>query len=123
MIPEAQREKFNMSLTSCFFAIGRIGATIARGTGIVFIGMFGYSLALSALVAPVVQRFIPDMGTWVGPHEFILAGVPHNTETARELAGLNFIYLMLFLAFVFGTATTIVLRKISNSSRMSERVA
>lgn len=48
----------------------------ARGLAIFLIAVFGYGMAFAALVAPLIKVFVPQVGTWVGPHEFVLAGIP-----------------------------------------------
>lgn len=92
-----------------------------RGLGIFLVGVFGYGVAFSALIAPLVKLFVPQMGTWVGPHEFLLAGVPTDPHTAREVAGANFVYLMIVIAFVFGTGTTFLLRRMMRSLKLLKR--
>ena len=93
----------------------------ARGLAVFLIGVFGYGLAFGALVAPLIKLFIPQTGTWIGPHEFVLAGVPGNPQAAREVAGANFVYVMVVLAFFFGTATTFVLRRMMRTFKSSKR--
>jgi hypothetical protein len=100
----------------------RMAAIGARGLAMFLIGIFGYGLALGALVAPLIKLFIPQTGTWIGPHEFVLAGVPANPESARELAGPNFVYFMIVLSFLFGAATTFILRRMMRSLKLSKRV-
>lgn len=92
-----------------------------RGLAIFLVGVFGYGVAFSALIAPLVKLFLPLMGTWVGPHEFVLAGIPSDPHSARELAGANFVYFMMTLAFVSGTATTFALRRMMRSLKLSKR--
>jgi len=106
-------------LLSAALRMAMIGA---RGLAVFLIAIFGYGLAFGALVAPLIKLFIPQTGTWIGPHEFVLAGVPEHPESARELAGPNFAYSMIVLSFLFGTATTFILRRMMRSSKLSKRV-
>jgi uncharacterized membrane protein len=104
-------------------AASRMAMLGARGLAVFLTGVFGYGLAFGALVAPLFKLFIPQTGTWIGPHEFVLAGVPGNPQAARELAGANFVYFMILLAFLSGTATTFLLRRMVRSLKLSKRVS
>lgn len=81
----------------------------ARGTVVFVIGLLGYSFAVAALIAPIVKVFVPQTGVWIGPHGFVI-GVPSNPPSGHEIAGSNFAYLMVILAFVSGSAITFLLR-------------
>jgi uncharacterized membrane protein len=94
----------------------------ARGLAVFLIGVFGYGLAFGALVAPIIKLFIPQTGMWIGPHEFVLAGVPGDPQSARELAGANFVYLMVLVAFLSGTVTTFLLRKMIRSREHAKAI-
>jgi len=78
--------------------------------------------AFGALVAPIIKLFIPQTGMWIGPHEFVLAGVPGDPQSARELAGANFVYLMVLVAFLSGTVTTFLLRKMIRSREHAKAI-
>jgi uncharacterized membrane protein len=102
-------------------AASRMAMLGARGVAVFLIAIFGYGMAFAAIVAPLIKLFIPQMGTWIGPHEFVLAGIPGNPHAARELAGANFVYFMILFAFLSGTATTFLLRRMMRSLKLSKR--
>jgi uncharacterized membrane protein len=104
-------------LVAAAFRMAMLGA---RGIAVFLIAIFGYGLAFGAIVAPLVKIFVPQTGTWIGPHEFVLAGVPGDLHAAREVAGANFVYIMTAVAFVFGTATTLILRRMMRSLKSSK---
>jgi uncharacterized membrane protein len=106
-------------LLSAALRMAMIGA---RGLAVFLIGILGYGIAFGALIALLIKLFIPETGMWIGPHEFVLAGIPANPESARELAGPYFVYLMIALAFFFGTATTFLLRWMMRSLKLAKRV-
>lgn len=88
----------------------RMAIVGVRGTIVFFIGLLGYTFAICTLAAPLVKLFIPQTGMWIGPHDFVIAGVPGNPAGAHEVAGANFAYIMVLLSFLSGSATTFLLR-------------
>ncbi len=79
-----------------------------RGTVVFFIGLFGYSFAVAALIAPIMKLFLPQTGVWISPHGFLIGA--SSNPSGYEIAGSSFVYLMVVTAFLVGSATTFLLR-------------
>jgi uncharacterized membrane protein len=91
-------------------AAARMMIVGAKGTTAFLLGLTGYASAMAFFVGAFGKLFYPDkFGFWVGPHG-IAWGSLSNLNGERELAGSAFIYLSLILAFVTGSATTLLLR-------------
>ena len=89
---------------------GRMTIVGAKGMTAFFLGLIGYATALAFFIGAVGKLFYPDkFGFWVGPHG-IAWGSLSNLSGEQELAGNSFIYVSLILAFVAGSATTLLLR-------------
>jgi uncharacterized membrane protein len=74
--------------------------------------LFGYGITLAGLVAIVLKPFIPGMGLWVGDWGFVW-GVKPDGATGRELLGPYFIPATIALSFLFGSGTTLFLRRVT----------
>lgn len=91
-------------------AAARMMIAGAKGIAAFFLGLIGYSTAVAFFVAALGKVLYPDkFGLWIGPHG-IAWGTLSNLNGQRELAGGSFIYVSLILAFVVGSATTLLLR-------------
>ena len=91
----------------------RLARTGTKGLFIFLIGLFGYGFTIAGLVAAVLKPFIPQMGFWVGSWGFVW-GVKPDGAPGHELLGRYFILASIGLSFVFGSTTTLVLRRLIN---------
>jgi uncharacterized membrane protein len=91
----------------------RVARTGTKGLFIFLIGLFGYGFTVAGLVAAMMKPFIPQMGLWVGSWGFVW-GVKPDAAPGHELLGRYFIQASIALSFVFGSTTTLVLRRIVN---------
>jgi len=91
----------------------RLARTGTKGLFIFLIGLFGYGFTIAGLVAAVLKPFIPQMGLWVGSWGFVW-GVKPDGAPGHELLGRYFIQASVALSFVFGSTTTLVLRRVIN---------
>jgi uncharacterized membrane protein len=91
----------------------RLARTGTKGLFIFLIGLFGYGFTIAGLVAAVLKPFIPQMGFWVGSWGFVW-GVKPDGAPGHELLGRYFIQASIALSFVFGSTTTLVLRRLIN---------
>jgi hypothetical protein len=80
-----------------------------RGIIVFLVGLFGYALSVAALITPVIKLFVPQTGVWISANGFLI-GASSHPPLGHELAGSNFVYLMVIFAFVAGSATTFLLR-------------
>jgi hypothetical protein len=98
-------------------AAARIAVTGVSGTMVFLVGLVGYAtgfgFALVALLKPIMPARV---GFWVGPHLFVW-GMPGTTMHAHELAGQYFVPVSLVCAFVFASATTLVLQRLMRSTK------
>lgn len=90
-----------------------IARTGAKGLLIFLIGLIGYGLSIAELVAALLKPFVPDMGLWIGSFGFVW-GVKPDGAAGHELLGRYFIEASIAVAFVFGSSTTLVLRRLIN---------
>jgi uncharacterized membrane protein len=88
-----------------------IARTSTKGLLIFLIGLIGYSLSIAGLVAALLKPFVPDMGLWIGSFGFVW-GVKPDGAAGHELLGRYFIEASAAVAFVFGSSTTLVLRRL-----------
>jgi len=88
----------------------QIARTSTRGLLIFLIGLFGYGLSIAGLIAAALKPFIPEMGLWIGNFGFVW-GVKPEGAPGHELLGRYFVEASIALAFVFGSSTTLVLRR------------
>jgi len=91
----------------------RVARTGTKGLFIFLTGLFGYGLTIAGLVAALLKPFIPQMGFWVGSWGFVW-GVKPDGAPGHELLGRYFILASIGLSFVFGSTTTLVLRRLIN---------
>ena len=114
---EALEQKANRSFRPWVLLRAAWYAAILGVRGVIafLIGLIGYSIAVGSLIAPLIKFFIPQSGMWISPHGFLLAGVPRDPASAHELAGANYAYVMVLFAFLAGTATTFLLRRLLRS--------
>jgi uncharacterized membrane protein len=91
----------------------RLARTGTKGLFIFLIGLMGYGLTIAGLVAALLKPFIPQMGFWVGSWGFVW-GVKPDAVPGHELLGRYFILASIALSFVFGSTTTLVLRRLIN---------
>lgn len=91
----------------------RLARTGTKGLFIFLIGLFGYGFTIAGLVAAVLKPFIPQMGFWVGSWGFVW-GVKPDGAPGYELLGRYFILASIALSFVFGSTTTLLLRRLIN---------
>ena len=91
----------------------RLARTGTKGLFIFLIGLFGYGFTIAGLVAAVLKPFVPQMGLWVGSWGFVW-GVKPDGAPGHELLGRYFIQASIALSFVFGSTTTLVLRRVLN---------
>jgi uncharacterized membrane protein len=91
----------------------RLARTGTKGLFIFLIGLMGYGFTLAGLVAAVLKPFIPQMGFWVGGWGFVW-GVKPDGAPGHELLGRYFITASIALSFLFGSTTTLVLRRLIN---------
>lgn len=89
----------------------QIARTSAKGLLIFMIGLVGYCSTIAALITAALKAFIPDMGLWIGNFGFVW-GVKPDGATGHELLGRYFIEATIALSFVFGSLTTLVLRRL-----------
>ena len=90
-----------------------IARTSAKGLLIFLIGLFGYGFSIAGLIAAAMKPFIPKMGLWIGNFGFVW-GVKPQGAPGHELLGRYFIEASIALAFVFGSSTTLVLRRMTS---------
>lgn len=91
-------------------AAARMMIAGVKGIAAFFLGLIGYAVALAFFIGAFGKLLYPDkFGFWVGPHGIVWGSIS-NLNGERELAGNSFIYLSLILAFVIGSATTLLLR-------------
>jgi uncharacterized membrane protein len=88
----------------------RVARTGTKGLIIFLIGLFGYGFAIAGLIAAVMKPFFPEMGLWVGSFGFVW-GIKPAGAPGHELLGRYFIEASIAVAFVFGSLTTLVLRR------------
>jgi uncharacterized membrane protein len=91
----------------------RLARTGTKGLFIFLIGLFGYGFTVAGLVAAMMKPFIPQMGLWVGSFG-VVWGVKPDGAPGHELLGRYFILASIALSFVFGSTTTLVLRRLIN---------
>lgn len=91
----------------------RLARTGTKGLFIFLTGLFGYGFTIAGLVAAVLKPFIPQMGLWIGNWGFVW-GVKPDGAPGHELLGRYFIQASIALSFVFGSTTTLVLRRVIN---------
>jgi len=91
----------------------RLARTGIKGLFIFLIGVFGYGFMIAGLVAAGMKPFVPEMGLWVGRWGFVW-GVKPAAAPGHELLGRYFIAASIALSFVFGSATTLALRRVIN---------
>jgi len=81
-----------------------------RGILAFLLALFGYTIALSLIVAILLKPFMPSrVGMWVGS-EGLNIGVPSHPERMHELLGSWFVPVIAVLAFAFAVGTTQALR-------------
>jgi len=91
----------------------RLARTGTKGLFIFLIGLFGYGFTVAGLVAAMMKPFVPQMGLWVGSWGFVW-GVKPEGAPGHELLGRYFILASIALSFVFGSTTTLGLRRLIN---------
>lgn len=89
----------------------QLARSSAKGLLIFLIGLIGYGFSIAGLIAAMMKPFIPDMGLWVGKWGFVW-GVKADGAPGHELLGHYFIEASIAVAFVFGSSTTLVLRRL-----------
>ena len=89
----------------------QIARTSTKGLLIFVIALVGYCSTIAALITALLKPFIPDMGLWIGSFGFVWGVKPHGAP-GHELLGPYFIEATIALAFVFGSSTTLVLRRL-----------
>lgn len=85
-----------------------------RGLLIFLIALFGYGFAVAGLIAAAMRPFVPGMGLWVWRFG-IVWGVPPDGAAKHELLGSYFIPASILLSFVFGSSTTLLLRRLTKN--------
>jgi uncharacterized membrane protein len=89
----------------------QVARTSTKGLLIFLIGLIGYGFSIAGLIAALLKPFIPDMGLWIGSFGFVW-GVKPDGAPGHELLGRYFIEASIALAFVFGSLTTLALRRL-----------
>ncbi len=74
--------------------------------------LLGYGFTLAGLVAIIMKPFTPAMGLWVGDWGFVW-GVKPDAVPGRELLGPYFIPATIAFSFLFGSGTTLLLRRVT----------
>lgn len=85
-----------------------------RGFLIFLIALFGYGFAVAGLIAAAMKPFVPGMGLWVWRFGMVW-GVPPDWAAKHELLGPYFIPASILLSFVFGSSTTLLLRRLTKN--------
>jgi len=89
----------------------QVARTSAKGLLIFLTGLVGYVSTIAALITAILKPFIPDLGLWIGKFGFVW-GVKPDGAPGRELLGRYFVEASIALAFVFGSLTTLALRRL-----------